>query len=251
MDKRLNVLWRKLSGLMTGPNERGVVWRSDVGQSQSFPPLTMLGQFEESAPSFVRHVALMIDQSTLPGTIAVFHMGPPLVSTRDALTFDPEELELEPDLAADLSLSEEQETLIGRWIAGISNQKGPLDKRRYAICPHMIQKRNERGIVQFTQFSCAGFVLEAYRAAKIDLCNTDSLPPVHLDLLRPVYDDLDDILGRRTLRRHYGISGDPPWPVLMPAYLFHGVDHRNLGREEPFSLEFDSAQRMSHFPALE
>lgn len=215
-----------------------------------FSTFSLLGQYEDLSSKFVRHAALLALRSELPDTVAVFHMGPPLVSSSADLTINPEARELSPDLAYDLRLTEEEETLVARWASKIANEAGPANELRYVIRPHVEKKLNERGVVMFHRFSCAGYAIEAFRAASIDLCDTENLPPISVELLRPAYPQIDTILKRPKLRKRFGVEDDPPWPVLMPAYLFHGADHRNQKRSGVYQVPHEPTEGYTTYPSV-
>lgn len=178
-------------------------------------------------------------------------MGPPLVSTSAELSIETEERELSPDLAYDLGLNEAEETLITRWASKIANESGPLDERRYVVRPHVKLMLNERGAVKYHRFSCSGYAIEAFRAANINLCDTESLPLISVDLLRPSYPLIDEILSRPKLRKHYGVEDDPPWPVLMPAYLFYGAEHRSQQKPGSFCVPHSPPGNFVSYPAAD
>ncbi|MCU0720124.1 MAG: hypothetical protein MUC83_10510 [Pirellula sp.] len=218
---------------------------------KAFSRFTLLGQYENQEGRFVRHAALLALPSNLPATVAVFHMGPPLVSTSAALSIETDDRELFPDLAFDLRLSEEEETLVTRWASKIANESGSLDERRYVIRPHVNLRLNERGAVQYHRFSCAGYAIEAFRSANINLCNKENLPMISIELLRPTYPLIDEIISRPKLRKHYGVEEDPPWPVLMPAYLFYGADHREQQKVGSFNVPHLLAESFVSYPAAD
>jgi len=190
----------------------------DLSDKQFCSVFSLAGQFDDSEPKFVRHVALLANDEELPGETSVLHMGPPLesdITSPDKMT---------PDLVASLSLNERQKTLIMRWARRIETQKGPRDRRRYVICPHVHVERSERGQVLYHRFSCAGYAFEALKQAGVTLCDTDRLPsvgPIELSAIYPMLPRILDIPGKREF---YGIRDDPDWPILLPAYLFHATE---------------------------
>ncbi len=216
--------WRQLIDWLTKPsdapssNVRKTVLVRDLTEGRSFSALSLLGVFVGAHSTFVEHAALLADDRDLPGSIPVLHMGPPLVSALN------EDCVLPPDLAFSFALDEPQKTKIERWAARIAEEKGPLDKRRYIIDPAVKPERSERGRIKYHRFSCAGYAFEAFRQIDITLCDCGQLPLASQKLLNIVYDDLPSIMDRPKLRKYYGIGDDPPWPVLLPAYLFHGAE---------------------------
>lgn len=99
---------------------------------------------------------------------------------------------------------------------------------QYVVRPHSRPVTDADGTVVNRRYSCAGFVLEAYRAVGIDLVDTDeaTLPPVDLAALRLVYTDVvqrrvleNDLLRERLL----GLAGDGPWPIVLSGYLLNSL----------------------------
>ena len=87
----------------------------------------------------------------------------------------------------------------------------------------------------YRRFSCVGFVIEAYRAAGIDLLITDEndLPLISYQELRRVYPLLGRLATNR--RKQFGIVGDGPFRIVLPGYLFHSLT-RTYGviRRKPY-----------------
>ncbi len=83
----------------------------------------------------------------------------------------------------------------------------------------------------------------------IDLCDTNNLPSISLDILRTSYVRLDELMKKPKLRELHGISEDPPWDVLMPAYLFHGADHLNARRRSTYRVPSQPREVYVSYPA--
>ena len=134
---------------------------------------------------------------------------------------------LEPDLAVSLELDERQLAKIARWASRIAVEEGPTGDMRYTIIPSVqpsVQKA-ENGSPKYHRFSCAGYVSEAMRQADVSLCEEDNLPLADLATLCMIYPRLLKIMQKLRFRQCMGIESDPPWPVLLPGYIFHGVDY--------------------------
>jgi len=111
----------------------------------------------------------------------------------------------------------------------------------YCIRPHSRPYSEDDGRYCRTLFSCAGFVLEAYRFARIRLLGLDALPGVDLAVLRVAYTREIHAMERGIIRREdLGLEGSGPWPVLLCGYLFHAL-----------SRDTDSIRREPYRPVLD
>lgn len=97
----------------------------------------------------------------------------------------------------------------------------------YCILPHakLHEEVDER--YPRTRFSCAGFVFEAYRRARIILVDVTDLPPVDLQTIQNAYPDMASFLERAEVRDSLGLVGDGPWQVLLCGYLFHALNRNH------------------------
>ena len=95
----------------------------------------------------------------------------------------------------------------------------------YCILPHSRPYNEADGRYCRTLFSCAGFVLEAYRFARIALLLAAPIPSVDLAILRLAYPVQFRLIDRGPLRlEDLGLEGPGPWPVLLCGYLFHALN---------------------------
>jgi hypothetical protein len=95
----------------------------------------------------------------------------------------------------------------------------------YCIYPHADPLREDDGRYVRMRFSCAGFVVEAYRFARIELIDLANLPKIDMGVIDATYPMLSPILRNGTITANsLGLGGDGPWPVLLCGYLFHALD---------------------------
>ena len=73
------------------------------------------------------------------------------------------------------------------------------------------------------RFSCAGFVLEAYQRAGVKLIDTDRVPLVALDEIKPAYPEFTQLLDRAEYRAALGLAGPGPWRVMLCGYLINSL----------------------------
>lgn len=216
---------------------------SDQSENVVFPDFSIVGLFSTELPKFVKHVALMDGDNSLPNEVRVYHMGPPLVSNPRDGAVSPENRLLTPHLAVTLNLNEDQLVKLARWAARIATEEGPVDERRNTILPAVRIEYSETGQPKFHRFSCAGYVFAAMQQIDIPLCDEQAIPTIGTSLLQLVYRDLNTLIDRPKLRKYMGIGSDAPWPVLLPGYLFHGADHFLAGHPS-LKPEVD----MAHYP---
>lgn len=189
----------------------------------------VVGQDATGTPEFVGHVGLAGEDRDLFGRsdeLPLVHMRPPLEigSSRCRI-----------DCVATAGLTWEERMQIGLFVDEMQSEYEAArlrgDRRRqYVIAPHIVPIRAPDGTVIYHRFSCAGFVIEAYREIEIHLLRTDadSLPAVSLETLVRQYPDLEGLLQNPRVREAYGIPGEGPWPVVLAGYVIHALDRAEV-----------------------
>ena len=111
-------------------------------------------------------------------------------------------------------------------------------RAQYCVLPHVEPFEEPDGTVTYWKFSCAGFVIEAYRYAGLDLVVTDQgrIPPVGLRLLDAAY---PGVAASPRLRAYFKLHGDGPWNVVLAGYVLNALDR-----------PADAIRREPHQPAL-
>jgi hypothetical protein len=189
-------------------NQATLVFRFDVVAKDS-----------DAEANFVCHVGLANEERdiVLNGVIAMLHMGPPLerkeggvpIHARGTANLKFGEMR-QIDVFVDEHLSEyEAENVRGR--------------QQYIIMPHC---REPDAACSVRRFNCAGFVIEAYRYAGVNLVITtpDSLPAISLKTLLQAYPAVAGILADGDRRRRLGLEGDGPWPVVLAGYVMNALN---------------------------
>ncbi len=184
------------------------------------------GQDSDGPVNFVRHVGLASEQRdglSPEFVLSLTHMGPPLerseggnpIQTLGTVPLNTDEI-LQIGVFVDELLAEYEAQRVRR-------------RDQYVILPHARDSEETDGTVVCRRFNCAGFVIEAYREAGMDLLVTDlaSLPPISLETLVVAYSDFQRLLGSATKRRQFGLEGPGPWPVVLAGYVLNA-----LNREE-------------------
>lgn len=97
----------------------------------------------------------------------------------------------------------------------------------YCIIPHASPFREIDGRYTRTRFSCAGFVFEAYKKARITLIDVNNMPSVDMAVIASAYPlQVRLIESGRVSREALGLEGEGPWRVLLCGYLLHSLDRR-------------------------
>lgn len=112
----------------------------------------------------------------------------------------------------------------------------------YCIYPHAVALNEDDDRYVRMKFSCAGFVFEAYRAARITLLHTNALPAVDMAVIKSAYPREAHLMERgRVSRESLGLEGNGPWPVLLCGYLFHALGRdAGLIRQQPHTPSTDN-----------
>ena len=185
----------------------------------------VVGRDSATIPEFTRHVGLAAEGRSAHGPSDALpweHMGPPLL--RGDWSGPVHSLGM-------AGLSVDQIRQIRLFIDELENEyEGVKARSQYVVAPHVRDEKADDGTTKHRQFSCAGFVIEAYREAAIDLLTTEvnELPDVGLNTLLQQYPDQERVLLSPLLRRKVGLDGDGPWPVVLAGHVLN-----SLARSEP------------------
>ena len=173
----------------------------------------VVGQDAAATPEFIGHIALARERATnyrATEPLNVVHMRPPLEQAGQCRA--------NCVGSAGLTADEEQQIAVfsdeiqSEYLAAQVNTRS-----QYVISPHVKEVRSDDGTIVCYRFSCAGFVIEAYREAGIDVLAfaDEDLPPVSLDALKTQYPRLAGLLDSDRIREELGIPGDGPWRVVL------------------------------------
>jgi hypothetical protein len=135
---------------------------------------------------------------------------------------DPHLLGTPAELPQEASLKMEQ------WALDVLASQHEVTIEYYVIPPARMAKSDiPGGPPTYRSFTCAGFVDQCYRdAARLQLIADESLlPEIDLLTLLDVWTHLAGTLRDAKKREKSGLSGNGPWRILMPAYLFHAIRH--------------------------
>jgi hypothetical protein len=179
-------------------------------------PFDVVGQ--DGKPPFIRHLGLGAEAGLFPRTdVSVHEMGPPLGSPSS----------MQADVHATAGLTDDESRKIKVFIERHAGEHlaRKLGKRQsYCILPHARAAGESDGTFTHTQFSCAGFAVEAYRFARIEMLDLDQLPDAPLEVIIDAYPDQAAALQSAKIRAENGLEGDGPWPVLLCGYVIHALN---------------------------
>ena len=179
--------------------------------------------------SFIVHTGLAKNTATQRRDyIEVYHMGPPLaVDGR-----------MRGDAVGTAGLSDDEDRRIRDFLSRHEGEHAafrllPTNIREvlpqvYCVYPHAEPFREADGRYTRMKFSCAGFVFEAYREARIRLFDDSLLPPVDLATIKEAYPDYATLLDYPKFRALLGLnSSATKWPVMLCGYLLHAMNQDN------------------------
>ncbi|HKI17949.1 MAG TPA: hypothetical protein VKA15_08710 [Isosphaeraceae bacterium] len=184
--------------------------------------LDVVAQDASSEPGFIGHLALAGEDRPsyeASAVLPVLHMRPPLERAG----------ECPANCVGSVGLTADEQLQIGLFYDEVESEYQAARARpvqQYVISPHIDEIRREDQTVVCRRFSCAGFVIEAYREARIDMLATgrDDLPVVCLDTLKTQYPVFARNLDHLRLREQLGIPGDGPWPVVLAGYVVNALN---------------------------
>lgn len=183
---------------------------------------------------FIAHVGLADeerDNVVSRDTITLVHMGPPLERSEGK---NP----IQACGSADLKVGESRQigVFVDEHLSEYEAEKIRTE-RQYIIMPHCHEPDADCSV---RRFNCAGFVIESYRYADIDLVatSTDSLPTVSLEMLCRAYPDVAQLLHNSGFREKFGLEGNGPWPVVLAGYILNALNRSAEDiRVEPYLPE--------------
>ena len=191
-------------------------------QTANIRRFDVVGQDSEGVVHFVRHLGLSSeqrDQLHSHDTISLTYMGPPLEhGSAPGPVHSLGTVPLTADEIQQINVFVDE--LISEYRA-----HNARDGRQYVIRPHVQRECAADGTVLCLRFNCAGFVIEAYRLAGINLVLTadDEIPGVSLETLVSAYPDMEAHLHNPKFRSRYNLSGDGPWPVVLAGYVLNAL----------------------------
>jgi hypothetical protein len=182
----------------------------------------VVGQDAAATPEFIGHIALARERATnyrVTEPLNVVHMRPPLEHAGQCHAHCIGSVGLTADEEQQIAVFSDE--IQSEYLAAQVNTRS-----QYVISPHVKEVRSDDGTVVCYRFSCAGFVIEAYHEAGIDVLTfaDEDLPPVSLDALKTQYPRFAGLLDSDRMREELGIPGDGPWRVVLAGYVMNALD---------------------------
>lgn len=185
---------------------------------------------DASLPNLICHAGLAKSSGNQSAqAVSVFDMGPPLhgVGAHAQMQADAiASAHLTDDEFQKIKVFVDSHTLEHESFVGLNaGQVLKLAPEMYSILPHAAPLVDQRGRIVRMRYSCAGFVIEAYRFARIQVLDDSSLPLVDFATICAAYPKQCELFNRGMINAAaLGLSGNGPWPVLMCGYLFHALN---------------------------
>lgn len=204
-----------------------------------------VGVDSEQCKWFIRHVGLSLDDMMFTKgnslSVRIVDMGPPLASLDSAKPTS-------VDVVGTADLSADDVSAIYTFICEQLNEYQSLNGKKldqYYVHPHLVKGDGEASA---NRYSCAGFVYECYLDIGITLVDLSSVPAVTAEPLKLAFPDQRRNLDRPERRGLVGLSGEGPWPVLLPGYLFHSLSR---GSDQIRQAAYQPQPGDECFPRLE
>lgn len=191
-----------------------------------------VGAVDGEETHFVGHVLLCdVDVPTnvnsKSASVQAVHMGPPLKQSPEAVDVVGT-AELDAD---DLRRGERRQikSFIDDRVLERSAQVERLAKLKRKLHPkseYIIHPAASEPDAHYPlwRFNCAGFVLNAYLEANIQLVDQEHAPAVTLDFLKGAYRWARKRLDDPEFRKEMGIDIGDRWPVIMAGYVANSLN---------------------------
>lgn len=229
-----------LGAYLIGKWESGVPSYRVTETTLSLSRFEVVGQ-DSGESGFIGHAGLAESAGSQDAArIPVLDMGPPLHGHGTAR-------HVRGDVVGGAALTDDEVQKIKTFVDRHANEHSlfshfsmrqliEASPQMYCVLPHTSPHYEDDGRYARTRFSCAGFVLEAYKKARIKLLDVNGLPMVDLAIIAAAYPQTRlierGIIGAEDL----GLGSDGPWPVLLCGYLFHALDREaDVIRQEAYT----------------
>lgn len=202
-------------------------WRLN-GQGITVRKYNAVGFDSATTPQFITHLALSDEErqnmSLANNGVNVVHMMPPLRTSRGLPIQVIGSVQLGPDEQSQIGVFVEERKLEYRAQENRQARK-PKREDQYIIDPPAKGPDPDK---PYWRFSCAGFVIQAYLEAGIQLLVRDRsrLPKIPLEVLKQAYPaSLASRLDNAGERAKYGLSdeGKKGWPVILAGYVINSL----------------------------
>jgi hypothetical protein len=210
-------------------------WESGVPSYRVSETMLSLSRFEVvgqdgAETEFIGHAGLVeATGSHHTASVPVLDMGPPLHG-HDKVG------QVRGDVVGSAALTDDEVQKIKTFVDRHANEHAVFSQfstsqrmravpQMYCVHPHVAPLCEDDGRYVRMRFSCAGFVLESYKTARIRLLDLNALPMVDMAIIAAAYPQQTQMIEREMIAaKDLGLDGDGPWPVLLCGYLFHALN---------------------------
>lgn len=183
-----------------------------------------------SESGFVSHTGLAeATGAQIAAKIPVLDMGPPLHGKGGSV-------QVRANVVGSADLTDDEVQKISTFVDQHANEHAIFAQfsasqvikaapQMYCVLPHASPLYEDDGRYARMRFSCAGFVLETYKRARIRLLDPNDLPRVDMAIISAAYPRQVRLMeSGRISQEALGLEGSGPWPVLLCGYLFHALN---------------------------
>ena len=212
-----------------------------AGPTLSLSIFDVVGQ-DGNEVDFIGHAGLAESAgSQHAAKISVLDMGPPLHGSHYSA-------QVKASVVGSATLTDDEVRKIKTFVDRHANEHLvflQLNRSRlimaapqmYCVHPHASPLYEDDGRYVRMRFSCAGFVFEAYKKARIKLLDSNALPMLDIAVIRLAYPSQVGLMKTAGISPEaLGLEGSGPWAVLLCGYLFHSLnrDAHDI-RREPYT----------------
>lgn len=199
-----------------------------AGSTLSLSRFEVIGQ-DSSVSGFIGHAGLAeVGDSQSAAKVPVLDMRPPLHGHGASR-------QIKADVVGSAALTDDEVQKIKTFVDRHANEHLLFSQfsmsqliqavpEMYCVLPHASPLYEDDGRYARTRFSCAGFVLDAYKRARIRLLDLKGLPMIDMAIIAVAYPQTRLIESGKISADALGLGGSGPWPVLLCGYLFHALN---------------------------
>ncbi len=211
-----------------------------AGTTLSLSRFDVVGQ-DGGEREFIAHAGIVeAVGSHDAASVPVLDMGPPLHGHDNTE-------QVRGDVVGSATLTDDEVQKIKTFVDRHANEHAVFSQisrtqliqmapQMYCVLPHASPLYEDDGRYARTRFSCAGFVLEAYKRARIRLLDLNAIPVVDMAIIAAAYPQARLIYRGLISSEDLGLGGDGPWPVLLCGYLFHALSREaDVIRQEMYA----------------
>lgn len=204
-------------------------------QSPAAPQFAVVGYYNYNRTAVLHAALLREDRAAIRvgQKVPVFEMGLNMLVVGPLTTSQLESTPtMEPEVIGYVNLSSDERKQLSLRLSELDKDTAASGSG-FLLFPHAIPSRR--------QFSCIGFVYDCYDSCNIQLVDISTLPDVYADFMSNLFPSL----ARERNRIAHGLTGNGPWKILLPGYVFHSLSRSDVDiRRHPFPI---TSKAQAHF----